>query len=41
MIVSDQVPGEIVQMNSIYESTAKAAPRLEERFTLNGAEQVK
>ena len=41
MIVSDQVPGEIVQMNSIYENTAKAAPRLEERFTLNGAEQVK
>ncbi len=41
MIVSEQVPGEIVQMDSIYESTIKAAPRLEERITLNGAEPVK
>jgi hypothetical protein len=41
MIVSDQVPGEIVQVGSVYESTIKAAPRLEERITLNGAEPVK
>lgn len=41
MIVSDQVPGEIVQVDSVYESTIKAAPRLEERITLHGAEPVK
>jgi hypothetical protein len=38
MIVSDQVPGEVVQMTSVYESTIKEAPKLEERFTLDGAE---
>jgi hypothetical protein len=38
MIVSEQVPGEIVQMSSVYESTLKEAPKLEERFTLDGAE---
>lgn len=38
MIVSDQVPGEVVQMTSVYESTVKEAPKLEERFTLDGAE---
>ena len=38
MVVSDQVPGEIVQLTSVYESTMKEAPKLEERITLDGAE---
>lgn len=38
MVVSDQVPGEIVQMSSVYESTQKVSPKLEERITLDGAE---
>jgi len=38
LVVSDQVPGEIVQLVSVYESSLKEAPKLEERFTLEGAE---
>ncbi len=38
MVVSDQVPGEIVQLTSVYQSTQKVAPRLEERITIDGAE---
>jgi hypothetical protein len=38
MVVSDQVPGEIVQLTSVYQSTVPAAPKLEERITIDGAE---
>jgi len=38
MVVSDQVPGEIVQLTSVYQSTMPAAPKLEERITIDGAE---
>jgi hypothetical protein len=38
MVVSDQVPGEIVQLTSVYQSTIPAAPKLEERITIDGAE---
>jgi hypothetical protein len=38
MVVSDQVPGEVVQMTSVFESAVKEGPKLEERFTLDGAE---
>ncbi len=38
MVVSNEVPGEVVQLTSVYESTLKEAPKLEERITLDGAE---
>jgi hypothetical protein len=38
LVVSDQVPGEVVQLSSVYESSEQAAPKLEERITLDGAE---
>jgi hypothetical protein len=38
MVVSDQVPGEVVQLTSIYQSTVPKAPKLEERITIDGAE---
>jgi len=38
MVVSDQVPGEVVQLSSVYQSTVKEAPKLEERITIDGAE---
>jgi hypothetical protein len=38
LIVSNEVPGEVVQLTSVYESTLAAAPKLEERITLDGAE---
>jgi hypothetical protein len=38
MVVSNDVPGEVVQLSSLYESSEKAAPKLEERITLDGAE---
>jgi len=38
IVVSNEVPGEIVQLSSVYESTLKVAPKLEERITLDGAE---
>ena len=38
LVVSKEVPGEVVQLSSVYESTLKTAPKLEERITLEGAE---
>ena len=38
LVVSDQVPGEVAQLTSFYESSLKEAPKLEERITLDGAE---
>jgi hypothetical protein len=38
MVLSDQVPGEIVQLTSVYQSTVAAAPKLEESITIDGAE---
>jgi hypothetical protein len=38
MVVSDQVPGEVVQLVSVYQSSVPAAPKLEERITIDGAE---
>jgi len=38
MVISDQVPGEVVQLTSVYQSTVPAAPKLEERITIDGAE---
>ncbi|MGZ5918955.1 MAG: hypothetical protein ACXWJV_04065 [Hyphomicrobium sp.] len=38
LVVSDQVPGEVAQLTSVYESSMKEAPKLEERITLDGAE---
>ena len=38
LVVSDQVPGEVAQLTSVYESSWKEAPKLEERITLDGAE---
>jgi hypothetical protein len=38
MVISDQVPGEVVQLTSVYQSTQPAAPKLEERITIDGAE---
>jgi hypothetical protein len=37
LVVSNEVPGEIVQLSSVYESTLKTAPKLEEQITLDGA----
>jgi hypothetical protein len=38
LVVSDQIPGEVAQLTSVYESSLKEAPKLEERITLDGAE---
>jgi len=38
--VSDNVPGQFVEMEAIYESTDKTAPRLEERTQLVGAQVI-
>jgi hypothetical protein len=40
-VLSDAVPGQFVEMDALYENTAKDAPRLEERTSLVGAEVVK
>ncbi len=40
-VVSDVAPGQFVEMDALYENTAKEAPRLEERTSLVGAEVLK
>lgn len=38
MVISDQVPGDVVQLTSVYQSSATQALKLEERITIDGAE---
>lgn len=41
LTLSDAIPGEFAQMISVYESSLKGSPKLEERTTLDGVEGVK
>lgn len=41
LTLSEAIPGEFAQMTSVYESTLKGSPRLEERTTLDGVEGVR
>lgn len=41
IVVSDSVPGEVVQLLSQYENAHENTPKLEERYTLNGVKSVK
>ncbi len=40
-VVSEAVPGQFVELDAVYENTAKDAPRLEERTIMVGAEVLK
>jgi hypothetical protein len=41
LTLSEAIPGQFAQMVSIYESSLKGSPRLEERTTLDGVEGVR